>query len=293
MHTVITADGRGLTVREGGDLAGVPVLAHAGTPGSSMLYGPHVRDAEEKGIRLFSYDRPGYGSSTRNKGRSVADCAQDVAAVCDALGIERFCVRGISGGGPHALATAALLPDRVAAAAALAPPAPFDADGLDYYEGMGELNIEGHHALLEGEEAHLAVLERDRAELLAASPEQLVEVLKTLLGPADLEVLTGRIAVFLLESARAGVERSLDGWFDDEVALARPWGFDLASIRVPVLHWQGEQDKFVPFGHGVWLSQHIRGVESHLSAEDGHITLAEGRTPEVHAWLLERFHAAA
>ena len=93
----------------------------------------------------------------------------------------------------------------------------------------------------------------------------------------------------MLESTRAGIEASLDGWFDDDVAFARPWGFDLASIRVPVLHWQGEQDKFVPIGHGVWLSQNIPGVESHLSPDDGHITLLEHRVPEVHAWLLERF----
>jgi pimeloyl-ACP methyl ester carboxylesterase len=289
MRLVTTTGGRTLTVREGGDPDGVPVLVHNGTPGSSLLYEPHLRDAEEKGIRLFSYDRPGYGGSTRNRGRRVADCAEDVASVCDALGVERFCVWGISGGGPHALATAALLPDRVAAAAALAPVAPFGAEGLDFYEGMGEQNIEEFRAIFEGEEAHLAVLERDREELLAATPDHLVEVLKTLLGPADREVLTGRIAVFLLESTRAGVQRSLDGWFDDDVAFSQPWGFDLASIRVPVLHWQGEQDRFVPFGHGVWLSEHIPGVESHLSPEDGHITLAERRVPEVHAWLLERF----
>jgi pimeloyl-ACP methyl ester carboxylesterase len=289
MRLVTTTGGRTLTVREGGDPDGVPVLVHNGTPGSSLLYEPHLRDAEEKGIRLFSYDRPGYGGSTRNRGRRVADCAEDVASVCDALGVERFCVWGISGGGPHALATAALLPDRVAAAAVLAPVAPFGAEGLDFYEGMGEQNIEEFRAIFEGEEAHLAVLERDREELLAATPDHLVEVLKTLLGPADCEVLTGRIAVFLLESTRAGVQRSLDGWFDDDVAFSQPWGFDLASIRVPVLHWQGEQDRFVPFGHGVWLSEHIPGVESHLSPEDGHITLAERRVPEVHAWLLERF----
>jgi pimeloyl-ACP methyl ester carboxylesterase len=289
MRPVTTPDGRTLTVREGGDPDGVPVLYLAGTPGSSLLYEPHVRDAEEKGIRLFSYDRPGYGGSTRNRGRSVADCADDVAAVCDALGVQRFCVWGVSGGGPHALALAALLPDRVAAAAALAPVAPFDAEGLDFYDGMGEQNVEEFAAILEGEEAHLAVLERDREELLAASPDQLVDAWRTLLGPADVEVLTGRIAAFVLESARAGIERSLDGWFDDDVAFVHPWGFDLAAIGVPVLHWQGEQDKFVPLGHGVWLSEHLPGVESRLSPEDGHITLTERRVPDVHAWLLERF----
>jgi pimeloyl-ACP methyl ester carboxylesterase len=289
MRAVTTADGRTLTAREGGDPDGVPMLVYAGTPGSSLLYEPHLRDAEAKGVRLFSYDRPGYGGSTRNKGREVAACAVDAVAVCDALGVERFCLWGVSGGGPHALATAALLPDRVAAAAALAPVAPFDAEGLDFFEGMGEQNVEDTKAALESEEAHLAVLERERKELLGTSPEELVDVLETLLGPADREVLTGRIAAFLLENMRAGVEGTLDGWFDDGVAFTQPWGFDLASIRVPVLHWQGEQDKFVPFGHGEWLSRHIPGVESHLSPEDGHITLFERRLPEVHGWLLERF----
>ena len=290
MREVRTPDGRMLAVREGGDPAGVPMLVFYGTPGSSLFYEPHPRDADEKGIRLFSYDRPGYGGSTRDKGRDVAACARDAAAVCDALGVERFCLWGISGGGPHALATAALLPDRVVAAAALAPIAPFGAEGLDFFEGMGEQNIDDIRAALESVEAHRAVLEREREEFLATSPEELVDVLETLLGPADREVLTGRIAAFLLENMRAGVEGSLDGWFDDGVAFTRPWGFDLASIRVPVLHLQGEQDKFVPFGHGVWLSQHIPGVESRLSPEDGHLTLLERRIPEVHAWLLERHH---
>jgi pimeloyl-ACP methyl ester carboxylesterase len=289
VRVVEAGDGRVLTVREGGDPAGMPVLVHFGTPASSLLYEPNVRDAEAKGIRLFSYDRPGYGGSTRRKDRNVADCVEDVVAVCDALEVDRFCVWGLSGGGPHALATASLLPDRVAAAAALAPVAPFDVEGLDFYEGMGEQNIEEFGATLEGEEPHLAILERDRTEILGASPAQLIEAWTTLLGQADREVLAGPIAAFVLESTRAGIEESLDGWFDDDIAFARPWGFDLASIRVPVLHWQGEQDKFIPIGHGVWLSEHIPGVESHLSPDDGHLTLLERRVPEVHAWLLERF----
>ena len=289
MRSLTGPGGRTLTVREGGDPEGVPVLVLGGTPASSLLYEPHLRDAEEKRIRLISYDRPGYAGSTRNEGRSVADCAEDVAAVCNALGIERFCVWGVSGGGPHALATAALLPDQVAAAAALAPVAPYGAEGLDFFAGMGEQNVEEFGAILEGEQAHREVLERDRDELFAASPQQLVEAWSTLLGPADLEVLTGETAAFVLRSVREAVDRSLDGWFDDDVAFAKSWGFDLASIRVPVLHWQGEQDKFVPFGHGVWLSRHIPGVESRLTPDDGHITLFERRLPEVHAWLLERF----
>jgi pimeloyl-ACP methyl ester carboxylesterase len=289
LSSIETADGRTLTVREGGDPVGVPVLMHSGTPGSSLLYNPHIRDAEERGIRLFSYDRPGYGHSTRQHGRTVADCAVDVAAVCDALGIERFCVWGISGGGPHALATAALLPDRVAAAASLASVAPVDADGLDFLDGMGEQNIVSFKAAQAGEDSHRARHEIEAAEMRAATPESILEAWRTLLGPADRSVLSGELADGLIESFQAGAEIDTNGWFDDEEAFVRPWGFDVASIRVPVLVLQGEDDRFVPYSHGVWLAEHVPGCEARLTAEDGHLTLIEHRVPEVHAWLLERF----
>lgn len=293
MRSVTTSDGRTLTVREGGDPEGFPILAIAGTPGSSMLYEPHSRDAAERGIRLFSYDRPGYGGSTRQKGRSVADCAPDIAAVGDALGVERFCVWGISGGGPHALAAGALLPERVIAVAVLASTAPYDAEGLDFFEGMGELNVEEFGKIFEGEEAHRASMEKERQDLLTATPGQLLELWQTLLGPSDREVATGELAAFLLDHMRAGIGPSGDGWIDDAVAFVTPWGFDLASIRVPVQLWQGEQDSFVPYGHGVWLAEHIPGVDARLTAEDGHLTLAERRVPEVHGWLLAQAAASA
>ena len=288
MHSVPMPDGRTLTVREGGNPDGFPVLCISGTPGSSTIYEPHARDAEERGIRLFSYDRPGYGSSTRRKGRAIADSAADIAAVCDALDIDRFCVWGISGGGPHALAAAALLPDRVIAAAALASVAPYDAEALDYLEGMGEQNVEAFARLFEGEDAQRASTEKLRDELLSSTPERLIDVWETLLGPSDREVATGALAAFLIEHMRAGIGSSIDGWIDDDLESIAPWGFDLASIRVPVQLWQGEQDRFVPYGHGVWLAAHIPGVDARLTAEDGHLTLFERRVAEVHAWLLEQ-----
>jgi pimeloyl-ACP methyl ester carboxylesterase len=287
-RAVSTPDGRTLTVREGGDPDGLPLLFVPGTPGSSLLYEPQVRDAEERGIRLFSYDRPGYGGSTRLEGRDVASCVRDIAAVCDALDVEQFCVAGISGGGPHALAAAALLPQRVVAAAALASVAPYDAEGLDWFAGMGEQNVEEMGAVLAGEEAHRASIEREREQLLSITPDELVDSWQTLLGPADRAVATGEFAGFLLAHLRAGVEESGDGWFDDDVAFMHPWGFDVATIRVPVLVWQGKQDRFVPFGHGVWLAEHIPSVDARLTEEDGHLTLAQRRIPEIHAWLVGR-----
>jgi pimeloyl-ACP methyl ester carboxylesterase len=290
MLSVTTADGRTLTVREAGDPDGVPIIAHAGTPGSSMLYPPHVTAAEEAGVRLISYDRPGYGGSTRMEGRRVADCAVDVAAVCDALEVGRFCVWGVSGGGPHALATAALLPDRVAAAGVIASVAPYGAEGLDFTAGMGELNVESFEAILAGEDAHRAQLQRDLEALLASTPETLVEVLLTVLGPADKAALDDELAAFMLESSRAGIVPSPDGWFDDDRVFTEPWGFDLASIEVPVLYWHGEQDKLVPLSHGEWLTAHIPGVEARLTPDDGHLTVLTQRYGEIQGWLLERFN---
>jgi pimeloyl-ACP methyl ester carboxylesterase len=288
VQSVTTPDGRTLTVREGGDPAGFPVLFISGTPGSSTLDEAHLRDAEERGIRLFSYDRPGYGASSRHQGRSVGDCAADIAAVCDALRIERLCVWGISGGGPHALAAAALLPDRVAAVASLAAVAPYDAEGLDWLAGMGEQNVEEFGKVFDDEAALRAYLEHDRDGLLAATPDQLVQLWQTLLGPADREVATGEFAAKLIDHMRAGIENGVEGWLDDDLAFVNPWGFDLTDIGVPVQLWQGEQDKFVPFAHGAWLAERIPDVDAHLSRDDGHLTLFQRRVPGVHAWLLER-----
>jgi pimeloyl-ACP methyl ester carboxylesterase len=282
--------GRTLTLREGGDPGGVPVLIHHGTPSSSLLYEPHLRDAAERGIRLISYDRPGYGGSTRDPGRAVADCAADVAAICDALGIERLCTWGVSGGGPHVLASAALLPERVAAAAALASVAPIDAEGLEFTAGMGEMNVESFNAARAGREQHRAQHELEVEGVRAATPEQFLEAWSSIIGPADRELLTTSFVEFALESIGAGIEPSSAGWFDDDLVYVKPWGFDVASIEVPVLVWHGEQDKFVPFAHGVWLAAQIPGVEARLTAEDGHLTILERRIGELHDWLVERFH---
>ena len=276
-------------MREGGDPAGVPVLIHAGTPGSSLLYEPHLEDAAKRGIRLFSYDRPGYGASTRLPGRRAADCAADVAAVCDALGVERLCVWGVSGGGPHALATAALLPNRVAAVASIASIAPLDAEGLDFTAGMGELNAHGFEMIQRGGESHRAQHELEVASLRDVTPEGLIEAWWTVLGPADLEILSTDLAEFGIESINAGFTEGTDGWFDDDLVFVNPWGFDLASIRVPALVVHGEQDRFVPFSHGVWLADHVPGAEAWLTAEDGHLTLGFGAIGRVHEWLLARF----
>ena len=144
----VAVDGRTLAVLEAGDESGHAVVAIHGTPASGVLWRGLVEDAEARGIRLLGYDRPGYGASDPHRGRTVADAAGDVAAIADALGIDRFAVEGGSGGGPHTLACAALLPDRVVAAASLAGVAPYPADGLDWLDGMGQDNLDEFAAIL-------------------------------------------------------------------------------------------------------------------------------------------------
>jgi pimeloyl-ACP methyl ester carboxylesterase len=285
-HQISTGDGRSLAVLERGDPGGRPVLVHNGSPNSRLLYDDDVALAERQGIRLISYDRPGYGGSSRHEGHTVADCADDVRAIAAALGIERLGVWGISGGGPHAIACAALLPDLVPAVAVLASPAPWGADGLDYFAGMGEMNIEDMKLFHEDPVAARAKCEVDRLEMLELTAEDLGEYMKTLVSPADAAVLTGALAEFMVDSIRLGLATTSDGWWDDAVAIDAPWGFELESIGTPVRLYHGRQDRFVPFGHGEWLVQQIPGVEAHLSDDDGHLTLPVRHLDDIHSWLL-------
>ena len=287
-RTVQTPDGRTLAIEEAGDPNGRPVMVHEGTPNSRHLYPPAGIDAAARGLRLISYDRPGYGGSTPQPGRTVADCAADVRAICAELGISRLAMWGISGGGPHVLACAALLPDLVSAAASLASLAPLDAEGLDWFAGMGELNADDTRLFLRDPEAARAKLDADREQVLGASAAELVKGLQTLLSPTDAAVLNDGLADFLVYCDHEGLAPGNEGWWDDGVAHSSPWGFELSAISVPVLLMHGRQDQFVPFGHGQWLAEHIPGVEARLFDHDGHLTLMTNRIPEVHGWLKER-----
>jgi len=288
VRNVLTRDGRTLRLNEAGTDHGPVVLAQHGTPMSGRLFEPHVRDAERRGIRLVGYDRPGYGGSTPAPGRTIADAAEDVRAIADSLEVERLVVWGISGGGPHALACAALLPDRVAAVASLAAVAPIDADGLDWLAGMGQANLDEFAAVRRGREALEEYLRHDAAQLLAVDAGGLLAVLESLLAPVDAAVLTGELAEYFVACTRDAVGGGVDGWRDDDLAFDKPWGFAVEAIRMPVLLWHGEHDLFSPFAHGEWLAAHIPTVEARLSDEDGHLTLLQRRIPEAHAWLLER-----
>ena len=286
---VTTPDGRTLACQEGGAPDGFPVIVHWGTPMGRMLYEAHVRDAEERGIRLVSFDRPGYGGSSPLPGRSVADIANETELVADAIGAMRFATWGISGGGPHALACAALLPTRVTAAASLAAVAPYEAEGLDFLAGMGEDNIEEFGAALEGREALEPMLEKWRAQMAESDSDNALEGFESLLSEPDQEVASsGDVGRFMSANGKACLERSAEGWIEDDLAFTQPWGFEFDRIRVPVLLLQGVQDLMVPPDHGRWLAERIPNVEARISEEHGHLTLITTGVEEAHSWLLEK-----
>jgi pimeloyl-ACP methyl ester carboxylesterase len=285
-RTISTEDGRKIRILEAGQPDGVPILALRGSPHSRLLYDRWIEDAQSRGIRLICYERPGYGGSTAHPGRTVANAANDVAAIAKELGLNRLLVWGVSGGGPHALACAALLPDLVVAAAVLASLAPYPAEGLDYFAGMGEPNIAETLAALKSREAREQLAEADASELLRADPETLVQAWHLLLCPVDAAVLTTDFANFALRSIREGIGERRDGVVDDDIAFTTPWGFELSQIRIPVLLMHGEQDRMAPVSHGKWLASRIPNVEARFLADDGHLTLSARRIPEIHAWLL-------
>jgi len=286
MRDVTTPDGRTLRLYEEGASGGPVVLVHHGTPMSGFLFGPHVRDAEERGIRLVGYDRPGYGGSEAFPGRAVADVADDVRTIADALEVDRLAVWGLSGGGPHALACGALAADRVAAVGSLGSVVPIDAEGLDFLAGMGQTNLDEFGAALLGADALEEYLRREERDLTAATPEGVIAALEQMLTPVDARALSGEVGEYFANCMQEAVRPGLAGWRDDDLAFVKPWGFSLKEIRTPVTLWHGTHDLFVPIAHGEWLAARIPKVDAHLSDEDGHLTLFQ-RVPQVHAWLLE------
>jgi pimeloyl-ACP methyl ester carboxylesterase len=275
------ADGRALDVDISGPDGGTPLVVHHGTPGERTQYPPFAEAAAARGLRYVAASRPGYGGSSRQPGRAVADCAADTVAVLDHLGARRCYTVGASGGGPHALACAALLPDRVLACATVAGVAPFDAEGLDFLAGMGRENHEEFGAALAGPAELQAYLEREARTLVGATGEELAAALGDLASAVDVAALTGEFAAYLAESLHRAVAGGIWGWFDDDMAFTRPWGFGLEDVGVPVVVWQGGQDRMVPSAHGRWLAAHLPDATARLLPGEGHLSIAVEKFAEV------------
>lgn len=270
--TIPAADGRALEIRASSPADGLPLVFHHGTPGGLDVYPPLLAAAASRGLRLVLYARPGYGDSTPAPGRLVADAAADVAAILDELGAQEFVTAGWSGGGPHALACAHLLPDRCLAAATLAGVAPYSADGLDWLTGMADDNVTEFSTALRGEAELTELLTAMAPMLQQLTAAELAEALGDLASAADKAALEGELADHLVASFRSGLRRGIAGWRDDDLAFVRDWGLSLGG-GAPVTVWQGDQDHMVPLAHGTWLAEHVPAARAHFVPGVGHLGL--------------------
>ncbi len=286
--TLVLADGRGLDLRRSGPADGDVLVYVHGTPSSGAAPSALAAAAHARGLQLVGWSRPGYSTSTRQPGRSIASFAADAREVLDLLGIDRAHALGWSGGGPHVLALAALLPDRIRSATSLAGVAPYaETEGaLDFLAGMGQDNIEEFGAALEGEVPLREFLAPFVPALRVVTPAGIVEELASLLPDVDRAFCTDEHGGELARAFQEALVVSEDGWVDDDLAFVRPWGFDLAAIQAPVHVWQGSADLMVPFAHGQWLAGAVPGASVHLLEGEGHLSIGVAQAAAIVEGLL-------
>jgi pimeloyl-ACP methyl ester carboxylesterase len=285
---VRSADGlREITVAEFGDPSGYPVFLMHGTPGSRLGPVPRPFRLYELGVRLISFDRPGYGGSDRLESRRVADVVPDVEAIADKLGIDEFAVLGRSGGGPHALACAALLPPgRVTRAAALVSLAP-RTNGFDWFAGMSESNVREYTAAVTNPAELTALLVRAAAAIKADPASHVAATLSPEMPEPDRIIMRdARLRALLAENFAEALRDSAVGWIDDALAFCSPWGFDPADITVPVLIWHGQDDVFSPVSHSQWLAERIPDAILEIPPDCAHFGALEV-VPDVLSWLIK------
>jgi pimeloyl-ACP methyl ester carboxylesterase len=272
--TVQVEDGRAVAYAEWGDPGGTPVIMLHGTPDGRLNRPYDENKLRDLGIHLITYDRAGYGWSDRHRGRRIIDCVGDVAAIADQLDIDRFATTGGSGGGPHVLALAARLADRVIRAQCVVGLAPYGADGLDFLGGMDPENVKEVGWALEGEERLMAEVPKEAAALQARVAEDPATVLEGFdLPEADRAILADpRVQEVMRQSTADMFAHGVWGWIDDDLAFTWPWGFALDEIKVPVEVRFGADDVLVPAAHGHWLAAHIPGATAVIETGAGHMT---------------------
>ncbi len=274
-------DGRIVEVATLGSPSGTTVFFHHGSPGSSSSVRLLESLATSGALQLVTMSRPGYGRSSRREGRDVAAVVEDVGTVLDALGRDSYVAVGWSGGGPHALACAALDAPRCAGAWSLAGVAPFNAD-IDWTEGMGPENLEEFALAQEGGpryEAHIAEMGE---QLAGATADNVIELFGGLLSDVDKAALAdGRPRGLLADDLGHSFANGWYGFFDDDRAFMADWGFDPTTIQVPVSIWYGDADLMVPPSHGAWLSTALPSATRYFFTGEGHLSLVANRSDEL------------
>ena len=263
-------DGRTLAFVERGASDGMPVLVCHGTPGSRLTRHPDPTLYERHGVRMVAYDRPGYGCSDPQLGRSIADAAADIAAIADELGFERFAVVGGSGGAPHALACGALLGDRVVRVGALVTPAPSDSPDFDFFTDLAEINVKEFGAALEGQEAIEALLQ-GYVDELRRDPDAVIDQVAAELPEFDRRLVSRpEFRELMRESFVEAVRQGPRGWADDDLAFAKPWGFELEDVDAETRLWQGELDVLAPRSHGEYVASRLPNARFEVLEGGGH-----------------------
>jgi pimeloyl-ACP methyl ester carboxylesterase len=279
LRTLETPDGRTLAYAVWGDPDGYPVFGLHGTPGCRLERWPHEELYTGAAVCFVTHDRAGYAKSDRRRGRRIADEVDDVRALADELGFERFGVTGASGGGPHALACAALLSDRVERTVCVVGVAPFGTPGLEYdawVGGQDPENVKEFGWALAGEEVLTPALTKLREEVVA----RVAVDPSTVLGDFDLseadraQLATAERIQIIRESVAEQAAGDIWGWVDDDLAITRPWGFDVSAITIPVLIRYGLTDVLVPAAHGEWLAANVPGCLVKVDGVGGHLGVA-------------------
>lgn len=269
METISLGDGRVVAYEQWGDSRGQPMFFVHGTPGCRLSRHPDASLWPGLHLRVITLDRPGYGQSTPLPERKVRHAAQDVAAVADALGLERFLVVGQSGGGPHALACAAVLGERVIACAPVASAAPHTQQEID---GLIAVNRESYRVWSESGRTGLVRFLEELRERILADPAAVLEAVLADAPPADLE-WNQRADVqrvhheAITEALRPGV----DGWVDDAASIFHEdWDIDLGAVTCPVRFWHSDDDRNAPLSSIRRVVDQVPAATLHVWTDEGH-----------------------
>jgi pimeloyl-ACP methyl ester carboxylesterase len=286
--TISTGEGRLLEALVSGPPDGTVLVLHTGTP-CGLVPLPAGLDPAPMGIRTVMYARPGYGRSTPQAGRTVADAAGDTAAILDALGADTFLNVGWSGGGPHALACDALLADRCLATAVIAGLAPYtEAEAGSPVRAWYEADEDNQLAFAGDMEGFRQAVEAFVTQLANVEPENIAAEARS---DAERRFFSQGYAEWITSFLRAAGVSGGHGATDDYLATFRDWGFSLGSIR-QVTIWQGAADQNVPPFHAEWLADHLPRAELRVLENESHNSIVE-YLPEIISTLITAVQPAS